>query len=91
MQHAGGSVLGPHLPRSDPMVLHHLTGHPHFAVSHALHLGRVGPSRRRLRLERLFKVGHARRHPIGENWPGADGKDAKGCERSDNRCFLAQI
>jgi hypothetical protein len=39
---------------------------------------------------RLFKVGHARRHPIGENWPGADGKDAKGCERSDNRCDTAK-
>ena len=42
MQHAGGSVLGSHLPHSDPMVLHHLTVHPYFAVSHALHLGRAG-------------------------------------------------
>src|SRR3546814_9025323 len=55
----------------------------------ALPICRAGLSRRRLGLERLLEIRHVRRHAIGENRPGTEGKEAEGCERSDNYRFLA--
>lgn len=73
------------------MPLHHLIVHLLLAVPHALHMSSIGLNGRRLGLEGLLKIGHARRHSVRQHGPGTDGEDAESCERSDNCRFLTQI
>jgi hypothetical protein len=60
------------------------------AALHALHVGHIGLGACRACFESLLKVRHARRHSVGENRPGTDGKDAESRERNDN-CCLVQV
>ena len=75
MRHVRSPLLAPRFPHGHPVASHHLTVHLVLAVPHALHMGRAGLSRRRLGLERLLEIRHVRRHAIGENRPGTEGKE----------------
>lgn len=78
------------LPRAygNLMFLHRLAVHLLLAVLDALYRTRVALARCHSRLERVFKVGHARRHAVRQYGPSAHSED--GCERSEDWWFLSQ-
>ena len=73
------------------MAMHHMVMHLSTAVLHTLHVGSIRLGGSRLGLKGLLKIRHAWRHSVGENRPGADGKNAESCERNDNCRRLAQV